>query len=52
MPTSKGRTPRGRKNPQRDAGADKHKEAERAKQARLGQSQPRDRSGRKPKKPR
>ena len=49
MPTSKGRSPRGSKNRQRDAGADKHKQAERDKQARLGKDAKRDRSGKKPK---
>lgn len=47
MPTSKGRTLRGRKVRQRDAGASAHKQAERDKQARLGRAQRRG-GGKKP----
>lgn len=52
MPTSKGREPRGRKNPARDKDAAKHKQAERDKQARIDAKKgkvSKDRSGRKPK---
>ncbi len=48
MPTSQGRSPRGRKNRQRDAGATAHKQAERDKQARLQAAKEQQRRDRRP----